>query len=194
MKFNPNLYPKGGRYFVDEDGVKHRAQNWDQLALKLKNYRMRAGKPVGDPMGEILAQVCARLPDYCIGDAPAPPPRPRRESKRGSSGDLTKRVLQWLAFVLHLRRQGGVPRVSQQEAARRAAICAQCPLNRQVSQVCGQCKATRRAAAEVLIGNGKFNPQLGGCKELGMDNAVAVHLELGKENRPELPGHCWRKL
>lgn len=197
LGFNRSLAPQGGRYFIDEDGVKHKAENWDFLALRLANYRKRAGKPPGDPKAEILAQVCARQPSYCqeMGPAPAPAPvgRVAGDGERGSSGKLTERVLRWLSSVVALRRSGGAQRVSPSEAARRAAICAGCQFNRQLNQTCGTCNRTRKMTAEALVGGQRVNGKLGGCKVIGQDNSIAVHLDLPKGTEEGLPGHCWRR-
>jgi len=196
--FNRSLAPQGGRYFIDEDGVKHKAENWDFLALRLANYRKRAGKPPGNPAAEILAQVCARQPNYCqeTGPGPTPPPPTHRvnaDGERGSSGKLTERVLKWLAHVIGMRRAGGAQRVSSSEAARRAAICAGCVYNRILNESCGSCNRTRKMAAEALIGGARVNTKLGGCKILSQDNRIATHLDLPKPSEEGLPGHCWRK-
>lgn len=197
-RFNRNLYPTGGRYFLDEDGVKHKGDNWDQLTLKVTNYRKKAGKPPGDPKAEIQAQVCARLPHYCQEDAAGPPPItqiPRSVVIREpiGSGRLTERVVKWLASMLSTLRAGGVGRVSRSEASKRAAVCAQCPMNRGLNQSCGTCNRSRREAANALVKGERVNAELGGCRVLGVDNSVAVHLDLPRDNSEGLPGHCWRR-
>lgn len=193
-KWNSNLYPTGGRYFIDEDGIKHRDSSWDLLARRVASYRKRAGKPPGDPAAEIQAQVCARLPHYCVEqEAPSrPSPRPVRAAI--GSGALTERALKWLAGVLSERRAGGAGTVSRAVAAQRARICAGCPFNRGLNQSCGQCNNTRKEAAKALVEGGqRVNSRLGGCQVLGVDNSVAVHLDLPRDNREGLPGHCWRR-
>lgn len=195
-KFNRNLYPSGGRYFIDADGVKFKGENWDMIALRVANYRKRAGQPPGNPAVEIQAQVCARLPSYCAEDGPAPAPAPSAAPAAREaigSGHHTERALKWLAQMLSEMRAHGVGRVSRAEAARRAAVCAQCPANRQLNQSCGACSRTRKAAADALVKGSRVNEKLGACKVLGVDNSVAVHLDLGRENGPTVPGHCWRR-
>lgn len=193
--WNSNLYPTGGRFFVDEDGVRHRDSSWELLARRVASYRKRAGKPPGDPLAEIQAQVCARLPQYCVDTDVQPAPAPRRAAREPiGSGALTERVLKWLADMLNLRRAGGAGKVSAAVAAQRARICAGCPMNQGLNQSCGRCARTRKEAAGVLLeGTQRVNGKLGGCKVLGVDNSVAVHLDLGRDNRDGLPGHCWRR-
>jgi hypothetical protein len=194
IRFNPNVYPAGGRFFVDEDGVKHRAENWGALAVRLASYRKRAGKPPGDPVEEIHAQACQRQPGACGETSPqqvvAAPPSPQRLPV----GDLTNRVTKWFAHLLGMKRRGEIRKVSIEEARRRAEICAHCPLQRDVSSACGACKASRRAASDAILdGSKRVNSKLKACQPLGEDAGLAVHLDLSPTGNGELPGHCWRR-
>ena len=194
-RFNRHLYPDGGRYFLDEDGFKHKSDNWPSLAIKVANYRKRAGKPPGDPKAEIEAQVCARQPTYCQHD---PPPPSRQASQqavfRENAGALTKSAMRWLAGMLTAKRSGGIRKVSTEEARRRAAICASCPMQRDFSGVCGACKATRKQAGALILGTEKrVNSALKGCLALKEDTAISVHIEQPATGNPELPANCWRR-
>lgn len=196
IRFNRNLYPVGGRYFIDEDGVKHKADNWDHLAVRLASYRKRAGKPPGNPIEEIHAQACVRQPGACGETNPQPiVPAPAQPTpQRLTVGDLTNRVAKWYAHLLGMKRRGEIGKVSIDEARRRAAICAGCPLQRDVSSACGACKASRRAASDAIMeGTKRVNGKLKSCQVLGEDTGLAVHLNLGSTGSPELPGHCWRR-
>jgi hypothetical protein len=192
-KFNRHLHPQGGRWFRDEDGIVHKATSWPELAVKVKVYRERAGKPAGNPQAEIEAQVCARQSDYCQ-ENPVAPTRPMRAETPGNPKTSTQRILRWLASVLNLRRAGRAKKVSREEARRRAEICARCPRQQKLSSVCGACNATRKSAAAVLLGNDKrVNSELGGCRILHEDTSVSVHLVLEPVTNPELPENCWRR-
>lgn len=196
IRFNPNIYPAGGRYFIDEDGVKHKAENWDMLAVRLAGYRKRAGKPPGNPVEEIHAQACARQPGMCGDTSPqavvVPPNVPT--TSRLTVGDLTNRVAKWYAHLLGMKRRNEIGKVGRDEARRRAAICATCPLQRDVSSACGACKASRRAASDAIMqGESRVNTKLKACQPLGEDTGLAVHLNLGPTGDGGLPGHCWRR-
>jgi len=196
IRFNPNIYPAGGRYFIDEDGVKHKAENWDMLAVRVASYRKRAGKPPGNPIEEIHAQACARQPGACGETAPQPVIVAQLNSTppRQNVGDLTTRVTKWFAHILGMKRKGHLGKVSKDEARRRADICAGCPMQRDVSSVCGACKQTRRQASEAIMqGEKRVNAKLRACQILGEDTGLAVHLNLGPTGSGELPEHCWRK-
>ncbi len=193
-KFNRFLRAIGGKYFIDEDGVKHKADQWEHLAVRVASYRKRAGKPPGDPEQEILDQVCARQPDYCQEkNLPVPAQRAiatANESIRASSRAIT----QWLINILRLRRVGRAQPVSREEARRRAAICAACPMQKDFSSVCGSCKAMRKTAKQILFGgNSPVGEKLKGCRVLGEDTSTSVHIQQDPSSNPALPGHCWRK-
>lgn len=196
-RFNPNLWPQGGRFFIDEDGVKHKADQWEHLAVRLATYRKKAGKPLGDPHAEIEAQVCARQPGYCQDSIPAPPVPPvvvrQQNQPRFNAGQLTKRVLRWLLNLLKLRRAGSARRVSLAEARRRADICSRCPMQRGLSSVCGSCTSTRKQAAQVLIGDRRLPNPLQGCLALGEDTMISVQIEQDPAQQEGLPPNCWRQ-
>ena len=192
---NPNLYPDGGRYFLDEDGVKFRAENWNVLERKIANYRKKAGKPPGNPMQEIMDQVCARLPSYCVEESAAAAPQQSAPIvQRENAGNLTKRVLRWLALVVSQFRAGTITKVDRGEARRRAEICASCPLQRAMSEACGACKRTRKGVTDAVLRNERrVNEGLKACLALGEDTSLSVHLSLPPTGKSGLPTHCWRR-
>lgn len=195
IKMNPNLYPDGGRYFLDEDGTKFKAENWDFLARRVANYRRRAGKPAGDPEAEIMAQACARQPNLCAEENVGPSPPPSQPIVvRENAGNLTKRVTKWLSVVLTQFRGSKLAKVDRSEAKRRAEICKHCPLQRALSEVCGSCKRTRKGVVEsILRSERRVNEELKGCLALGEDTSLSVHLSLPATGDGSLPGHCWRR-
>jgi hypothetical protein len=190
-KFNRHLHPQGGRFFRDEDGVVHKADSWPALATKVASYRKRAGKPPGDPRAEIEAQVCARHPEYCQ----EPPSRPvPRQTAPDSPMSSSKAITRWLAGILRLRRIGGAQQVPREEARRRAAICATCPMQKAFATVCGSCKAMRKTAKQILFGgNTSVGEKLKGCRVLSEDTSTSVHLTQDPSGNPALPANCWRK-
>ena len=193
-RFNRHLHPEGGRYFIDEDGVCHKATSWPELVVKVVNYRKRAGKPPGDPRAEIEAQVCARQPTYCQDNPPAPPPTRRDTRGAAGTGNLTARVQKWLAGMLSLKRSGAIHKVSMDEARRRAEICARCPAQKDFSGVCGSCKAMRKQSGQILLGTDKrINSALRGCSILGEDTSISVQLAVSPVGETGLPAECWRK-
>jgi len=193
-KFNKFLRPVGGKYFIDEDGVKHKADQWEHLFVRVASYRKRAGKPPGNPEQEILDQVCARNPDYCQEAKPSAPVQRAVAAANKSTRASSRAVVQWLVGILRLRRVGGAQPVSREEARRRAAICAGCPMQKALSSNCGSCKAMRKTAKQILFGgSSSIGEKLKGCRVLGEDTSTSVHIQQDPSGNPELPGNCWRK-
>lgn len=101
-------------------------------------------------------------------------------------------VKSFLAAVTNTLKEGGV--VSQEEANRRAKICARCPLNKSI----GGCYGCGGIANSVfsLIGKRKhgLEGRLKQCKACGcyLDAKVWVPLNAQPKNEQhEYPSHCW---
>jgi hypothetical protein len=130
---DPSVMPPGGwRYVQPETDFEFSASTLRGLVQKVTSHRETNGLPVGDPRADIEAFVCAQLPvgsedcthvlegDYAL--------------KTHFTMEDVKRFLQ--AAVSALGSEG---LVVQEEAERRASICAACPLNTTVSG-CWRCK------------------------------------------------------
>lgn len=61
-RVNPNIRPPGGYYFIDEEGMRHEADNLPELVNNLIDYRARTGRDCGDPWTEIAEQILKRHP------------------------------------------------------------------------------------------------------------------------------------
>jgi len=193
-KFNTFLRPVGGKYFLDADGVKFRGDQWEHVAARLRSYRKRAGQPPGDPEQEILDQVCARQPEYCQEAKPSPPAQRAIAAANEFSRASSRAITQWLVSILRLRRVGGAQPVPREEARRRAAICAGCPMQKAFSSVCGSCKAMRKTAKQILFGgSSSIGEKLKGCRVLGEDTSTSVHISQDPSANLALPANCWRK-
>jgi hypothetical protein len=187
-KFNSNLYPSGGYFFKDEDGVVHRAKSWEKVALKLEDYRRRQKKNPGSPLVEVMAQACSRNPSLCYEDSgrPAPPKPPT---------SLKQRIILWLNSMLNAHRKVKLEMVTPAEADQRAQICASCPFNTPMGvKSCSTCRQAVKVLRQELIGSRKRDGRLEGCSLLGADLTAAVHLDEPRVPRGDLPAHCWRKI
>lgn len=193
MNINPNLYPPTGYRFKDEDGLIHKANNWKSLARKVGDYRARNKKPVGDPMAEIVAQFCATSPAYCRSGAEKR--IDRRPAGRQWPGELTQRVMNWVQELISRKRLNMVGKVSRAEAARRAAICRNCPRQQALSGTCGACLKTIRDAGDAILGEKPVDQSLRGCSAVREDTRISVHLDLPAPQVivGELPAKCWRR-
>jgi len=130
---DPSVSPPGGwRYVQPETDFEFTASTLRVLVQKVTAHREANGIAIGDPRADIEDFVCAQLPvgsedcthvlegDYAL--------------KTRFTMEDVKRFLQAAASAL-----GSEGLVAQEEAERRASICAACPLNTSVSG-CWRCK------------------------------------------------------
>lgn len=198
-RFNVNMRPTGGYYFIELDGAKIRGVSWSTLAGAVAGYRQRNRMPAGDPKAEIREQVCKRTPDLCVEVASTPePPATRTPGKAPpDNGHAMKaRVIQWLHALRKLKLQTGqaFKLVPPQEAHAREVVCRNCPMKRAISKGCGSCQQVLAEYRKVVTGGDReMASDLEGCHALGIDLRTAVHLDEVRIDNPALPHNCWRK-
>jgi len=181
---NPNVFPKGGYYYLESDGARIVGQTWSGVVSRVANYRKRAGLPPGNPEQDVVDQACSRDPGICRNDNGVR----IHQTKRAS---LKTRVLQWLALA---KAHNESPNVPPETAHARANICAACPMNTEIGGGCASCKQAIGEARKEILGRVRPDHRLHGCAETGEDNQVAAWLERPTIDNPALPAHCWRKL
>ena len=184
-----SLVPPGGwRYIQPETGFEFRDATLRLVAKQVRAHRAANGLPAGDPFADIQDFVCAQLPagsDLCTqvlaGDYAL---------KKHFTMDDVKRFIQAAVEAL-----GGRGLVDQDEADRRASICATCPLNTTVGG-CWRCKGLaewlfRLIGARQTAGSGRLN-QCGVC---GCAIKAKVWLPLDVAQRVsdgyKFPSWCW---
>lgn len=200
-KFNVNIRPTGGYYFIESDGAKLRGVSWSTLAGTVSGYRQRNRMPAGDPMKEIRAQVCQRNPELCSDPDPTPEPVIRHPTKTEKAppdnGHAMKaRIIQWLHALRKLKLQTGQPfkLVPAKEAHDREVVCRNCPMKRAISKGCGSCQQVISEYRKAVTGGDReLASDLEGCHALGIDLRTAVHLDEVRIDNPALPHNCWRK-
>lgn len=182
MKPNPNLYVVVE--FQDSDRVVHTAKSWEALAEKLRAYRVNAGKPVGEPLKEIYAQVCEKTPNLCCD------PKPRKAVNRGP---LNRRILMWVVSIFNLREKKAlIFQDSGHEQARRAELCRRCPQQKPWRSACKGCSQQVDLILKGMF-NSTGNDDLVGCEILGEDTRVSIKLNQPPSADDALPSYCWRK-
>jgi hypothetical protein len=62
---NADIRPPGGYKYRDADGMLHIGADLERLEKIVKSYRIRIGRPVGNPMEDIVNQICTRCPSCC---------------------------------------------------------------------------------------------------------------------------------
>jgi hypothetical protein len=85
--------------------------------------------------------------------------------------------------------------VAQEEAERRAEICAKCPMQIPTSG-CWGCKGIAGLLPQIAgAKTTSFDLQLSACGVCGCYNAVSVHLPLSVQQDANLdfPSYCWKK-
>lgn len=104
-------------------------------------------------------------------------------------------IVRWVKAMYHFATQANFELVAQDEAERRAEICAKCPMQISASG-CWGCKGIA-GMLPAIAGARKtsYDPQLKACGVCGCYNAVSVHLPLEVQQDAHLsfPAHCWKK-
>lgn len=187
LSFNPNLWPDGGWFFKDADGVKHTANSFDNLVKVLIEYRQRRAQPVGDVTQEIIVQLCGRNRGFCKDSHPGPIPE-------SPNGNMMAKILNFMGWLIQEKRLGHLRLIDRNVALARANICARCPRQRSLPTSCGSCKASvatsRRA---ILDGQEPVHAGIQVCAALEEDVATVVHIAVPQRQDASLPAECWRR-
>lgn len=186
MKILVNILPPDGYRFRDPDGSAFVSTGWGPLIQQVREYRARKGLPTTQVAAEVMEQACARNPQVC-SEAGA------QQGKRVHVPAATtkSKVIRWLDSI-----KSPPPRVTAEEAQRRAACCLRCPKNVKVTGGCAACSEVLMALRKRIFPAmpPKVNPDLHACEILGKDLKAAVWMESEvAEVNPELPAHCWKK-
>lgn len=184
-KFKSQLHPPNGYTFRDRDGLVHTGVSWADLEAKISAYRTLNKLNPGDVHEEVITQVCAAVPSLCYDDNP--------NAMRDSGDSFNWHVVQWFGHAAGYRRIGHWPRVPDDLAARRAAICAKCPMQRALNESCGACINSIKALRKGIIGHASKHQNLSPCAVQWEDCQTTVHLDIGVSDNPDFPAHCWRR-
>lgn len=190
--FNENLYPEGGWWFRDADGVKHVGSSFRALLNTVRAYRERAAIEVGELEAEVVNQLCARNPGYCREEVQRVVPTP--SGPRNTISTLAQKVSSWVSQRFADRRMGRTKKVSAGEAKRRAQICAKCPKQLAFPSTCGGCKENVNRLAAEAVANEVLDHSLQCCSVLSEWTPTSVWIDAPPEMNPDLPLECWRKL
>lgn len=189
IRININLYPSNGYVFKLPDGTTLRSsKGWNDLITRVKVYRKINNLPRGNPEVEVHDQACQNNSSLCSEQNPTVPvPR-----VMGGARSLKGKALQWLAETR--RRKKELRFVTPEEAKQRAAICAKCPANQEISGGCSSCKRALSESREDILSRRFLDSRLSGCDKIGWDTAVATHLDDPRVNDSNLPANCWHKI
>lgn len=176
----------GWFYKVEETKVVLVSYGWPSLITAVKEHM--AGNGIKEPLTLELMMadfICQYVPEWCDEI------RPEREAKV-SAWKMMKKFYRAVEAAWHLGQ------VSQEEAERRAKICATCPSNTdQLVDFCIGC-STRDLVSKVTgFMQSKHTSQdakLKNCKECHCNLRLKVHFPLGEQD-PDVtyPDWCWAK-
>jgi hypothetical protein len=167
--------PYGGIYLLDlpEKGMVGSGTDFGMLLDRIREWRRANGVPIG--LGfeeEVEREICPRYPDMCYETDVRVP----KLGGRLGLGDIVSGTKNLLRFKI-----AGSPLVSQEEANRRAAICAKCPWNTDFQMPCGGGCGALKGLAQQFIGNQTtpYDNNLKSCSICHCYNSVAVWLPVG---------------
>ena len=181
-------HPDGWHFW--EGGIRLESDTYKGLVLKVTEYRISARRDWQTAQEEINEYLAMISPGSVAPSLVTP-------QKTGPT--LGDRVYNWMAGVYD-KVTSAPAYASAAEAARRAAICTQCPWNQVSPNGCGLCVESMNRMRKAIAKNRTTSQSnwLYSCFPLGMDLRSAVHLEDdllgGKSDDGRLPVVCWRKL
>lgn len=177
-------------YKQPETGYVIRAIVWSDLLQKVRLHRLANGIPCNIGWEkEFENEVCElmKLSDrWC-----QPVNEDGTVTRQVGFGDVVN-FLKVLTAWLPKREW-----VSQEEADRRAAICAACPHNVEVAG-CSACQNIVREITEFLGDRATgYDEKLKGCNVCGCSNRAQVHVPLdvlhkGVSEKMQFPEACWK--
>jgi hypothetical protein len=187
-RWNPNLYPKGGFVYTDDEKVVHVGGTLEELISRLASYRVRRGLPPGNPVAEVHGQLCQRFPDRCLNE-----PLPDASKPAEASGPLPgTRLVAWLRDLWLRASQKQIAFVTEEESAKRAAICRQCPHYKPMPTECAACAETfNHLSFQLRAGRDKFSKSLTMCDRFHTDLRVDTLVE--QPDQPKAPENCWKR-
>lgn len=188
-----HIVPPGGFHYEDKvQRYRVEAHSYQSVAEAVLRYRVENKLPVGNPLKDVLDYVCANWPHFCSEHNPP-------INGGNANPSLASRVSVWMSSLYRAARTLGGNFVGPDEAARRAAICAACPQNKEWKTGCGSClQSAVQLGYTFRAGRSVANEKvLGACDITGQENATAVWVKevmpMLPEQHASLPAACWRK-
>jgi hypothetical protein len=189
---NKSVVPPGDFVYVEpSSGIRFRTRSWNTMVLEVREHRIANGVLLSPGWeDELESDVCKNYgPETCKFVDSTPDNGPR--SIHVSDVKNFLRVLgSWMT--------SGTGYVEQEEAERRAEICAACPKN-QTIEGCTACSNLVGTISAILGSRAtKYDVVLKGCAVCSCSNQAQVHIPLdvlkkGVTQNMEFPDHCWKK-
>jgi hypothetical protein len=191
-----NIVPKEGwRYTHQGTGTVLRAKSWNELMDRVKKYRNANGIPLGKEFEEQLgSEVCSQegWGSPMCEEQDWPITVKNRQIGVFDVVNFLKVLKHWLVNRPEF--------VGQEEAETRAAICASCPHNVEVSGCLGCTNVARLIMEAVNDRKTSQDQELKNCRVCGCVNKAQVWVPketlaqgVTAEMREAFPDHCWKK-
>ena len=189
LKSETTAPPDFYRYTVPETGYRIEAVDswtWEQ---KTREHLTANGIPIPDNLREIMHdQICSTLPpEYCL----------YHDGKWIDLRITWSDVIAGTVAIMKSLTGGFVP---QEEADRRARICASCPMNVHVGG-CSACKAVKYVVGDIAKKTTQYDSKLRNCAicKCHIPSLVHVRMEVlatsdNAEKQEQFPPHCWKKI
>lgn len=183
--------PPGGWVYVErETGQRFSEFNFPDLLAKVTAHRTYKGLPLEGLANIIEEQICIGLGTEFCKPAPGEDYRPVKDLTQALTTDMAvgaNKAL--LEFV-----KGGLAWEEAEEVKRRAAICRNCPFNKQASGC--SCHAIYRML-ELLVPGAKKQPGISVCMACGCSLQVKVNMPVPVVTASLTPGTafptwCWQ--
>lgn len=190
---NRSITPRGGwRYYQEETDTLVKGAHWSDLILKVASHRAANNLPIEPGWErEVEEYMCSLFEGACD------------EKDQGKAPALNMGDVMQFTKILGEAIIKGNKCVEQEEADRRAHVCANCPSNVE-PEGCAPCGIRNVAALLSKLVGAKETPhdkRLNSCKHCGCLNKAQVWFPLDllqkhmsdKVNN-DLPSNCWKKL
>jgi len=189
------VVPRGGvwKYRQPESGFMIEADSWIELVKSVRKHRVANGYPIPITLeADIEEGVCELCPSICV-ESTGKDIVPERVTW-GQVVSFTSIMIESLAK--------GWPKVGQEEADRRASICATCPDNVRAEGCTGCSSKQINSLVGVVAGSSstKHDSNLESCRHCGCLNRAQIWfpLDILKNHMDsrvaeKLPSSCWKK-
>lgn len=187
--------PDGWRYKVPDTGVTVKGSHWGHLLMRVEEHLVANNLPVPLNLEEYVENyMCGLFPDMCED---VEIPKSPHKKKKMTVGDVLRFTAMIGADMLNGRK-----RESNEEANRRANICADCVDNIDPDGCSGCDRGRMEKLIEKLTGSiaTKHDSRLKSCRHCGCINKAQVWFPIDLLQRfttvevdKALPQHCWKK-
>lgn len=192
----PSIVPPGGFHYVEKHAgteIKLTAESVDTLAEVIEKYRLNNGIPLGEPKADVVNYICGNWPHFCNETN-----RPLNEGhKPDSTAGLATRAANWMTRLWNIKAPNFV---KDAEADRRAAICVECPMNKDFrAGGCSSCVQGIDRLAYLWLAKRETKAnwhKIRACRATGAHLQASVFADVQPGLVPteaaQLPANCWR--